>query len=101
MRSARRRWMCPGSLSCDRLDEFDGVGNSAEDPVLHLDHVHRRIVIPTVGGGTTVFQQDAFVSAIVGLAHRRVNANVRGDSSQNNVRDSLLAKNQVEVSGAE
>ncbi len=54
-----------------------------------------------VGRTTAVFQQKAFVAAVICLAHRRRDADIGGDSGEDNVLDALLVEDEFEVGGAE
>lgn len=75
----------------ERGKKFLRVGNCAEDP-LHLNHLQRRPIISKVGRPCAVFQQKAFVAAIVGFAHRCVDADIGRDAGQNKVGDPLFRK---------
>jgi hypothetical protein len=73
----------------------------AEHAALHLDHLQRVLVVALVGGGAAILEQHAFEAAVVGLAHRGVDADVGGDAGQHDVLDAAQPQHQLEVGGAE
>jgi hypothetical protein len=68
---------------------------------LHLDHLQRVVVVAPVGRAAAVLDQHAFEAAVVGLAHRGVDADVGGDAGQHDVLDAAQPQHQFEVGGAE
>ena len=73
----------------------------AEHAALHLDHLERVVVVALVGRAAAVLQQHAFEAAVVGFAHRGVDADVGGDAGQHDVVDAAQPQHQLEVGGAE
>ena len=69
----------------------------AENATLHGDHLQRRQVVAVVGGRGAVRQQQAFEAAVVGVAHRGVDADVGRDAGQDQVLDAARAQHQFEV----
>ena len=59
------------------------------------------VVVALVGGGTAILDQHAFEAAVVGFAHRGVDADVGGDAGQHDVLDAAQPQHQFEVGGAE
>src|ERR1700733_8348115 len=58
-------------------------------------------MVAAIGRGTAVFQKQTFVTAIVRFTHGGVNAHVGGDASENDVGNSALAENQIQIRCAE
>jgi hypothetical protein len=59
------------------------------------------LVVGTVGGAATIFEQQAFEPAVVGLAHRRMDADVGRDPRQGEIGDAAQPQHQFEIGGAE
>src|SRR4051794_16392051 len=103
---APRRWMkaCRMALSGpsrEARDERQAVADRAEDAALHRHHLDRRLVVAPVGGAAAVLEQQALEAAVVGLAHRGVDADVSRDAGQHDIADAAGAQDQLEVGGAE
>ena len=77
------------------------VADGAKHAALHLDHVQRRRVVAGIGGAAAIRQQQAFEAAIVGVPHRRVDADIGGDAGQDDVADAARAQDQFQVGGVE
>ena len=77
------------------------IGHRAEHAALHRDHLERGPMVALVGRAGAVRQQQALVAAIVGVAHRRVHADVGRDAGERDVLDALAAEQQVEIGGVE
>mmetsp|Transcript_51052 Transcript_51052/g.108458 ORF Transcript_51052/g.108458 Transcript_51052/m.108458 type:complete len:238 (-) Transcript_51052:5-718(-) len=69
--------------------------------MLHRDHLQRCQVVAVVGGACAIREHQAFVAAVVRLSHRGVNADVRGDATEDNVLDTLGAEDHVKIRGVE
>lgn len=52
-------------------------------------------------GSAAVRQHDAAVAAVIGLAHRGVDADFRGDAGDQQVFDAAIGKDQAEIGGVE
>jgi len=59
------------------------------------------LVVGTVGGAATIFEQQALEPAVVGLAHRRMDADVGRDPRQREIGDAAQSQHQFEIGGAE
>ena len=68
---------------------------------MHLDHLQRGGVVSRVGGAAAIFQQQTLKATVVGVAHRRVDADVGGDAGQDHVDDAAGAQDQFQVGGVE
>ena len=78
--------------------EFDTAPNT---PPCILTILSGAVVIAPVGGAAAILEQQALEAAIVGFAHRGVDADVGGDAGEHEVRDAALAQDQLEIGGAE
>ena len=79
--------------------EGGGVRHRAEDAALHLDHLDRGEVVAVVGGAAAILEQQAFVAAVIGLAHGGVDADIGGDAGKDDVVDAALVEDQFEIGG--
>jgi hypothetical protein len=59
------------------------------------------LMVRSVGGTATIFEQQAFEPAIIRLAHRRVHADVGGDAGEHEVRNFAQPQYQFEIGCAE
>ena len=107
-RFERRRPLC-GIVDDDWCDGVHGSasrkagrrGDGAEHAALHLDHVDRGEMVLDLGRAAAVREQQALVAAVVGVAHRRVHADVGGDAGEDDVADALRPQHEFEVGGEE
>ncbi|EGE55512.1 hypothetical protein RHECNPAF_9300166 [Rhizobium etli CNPAF512] len=58
-------------------------------------------MVAVIGRAAAIFQQQAFETAVIGLAHRGGDADIGGDAGQDDVCDALLVEDQFKVGGAE
>src|SRR5208282_6530139 len=86
--------------SPERRQQRFGFRHSSEHATLHLDHLDRMLVVRSVGGAAAILEQQTFEPTIVGLAHRRVNADIGGDAGQHQVGYAPQPQHQFEIGGA-
>ena len=94
-RGGRAR-VAPRARQCVRR-----VGDPAEDAALRLDHLQRDALELGEVRADAVGQHDAFVAAVVRLAHRRVHAHLGGDAADDQRLDAAVVQDEVEVGGEE
>src|SRR5882724_328753 len=58
-------------------------------------------MVGTVGGAAAILEQQAFEASVVGLAHRRMDADVGRDARQHEVGNAAQPQHQFEIGGAE
>src|ERR1700674_5003789 len=85
----------------ERSDKGCRIGYRAEHATLHLYHLDRVVVVAFVGRATTIFEQQALETAIVGFAHGGMHADVGGDAGEHDIFDPAQAQHQLEIGGAE
>jgi hypothetical protein len=68
---------------------------------LHLDHLDSVVVIALVGRAAAVLEQQALEPAVVGLAHRCVDADVGRDPGQYDVVDAAQTQHELEIGRTE
>src|SRR4029079_4762152 len=78
-------------------NECRGIGHGSEDTTLHRDHLQRGAIIAVIGRASTIGEHQTLIAAIVGIAHRGVNANVGGDSTKHDVLNSAPAKKKIQI----
>ena len=71
------------------------IRHPAEDAALRRDHREARFVELREIGGAAVGEHDAAVAAIVGLAHRGVDADLGGDAADDQRLDAAIAAASV------
>lgn len=54
-------------------------------------------MVAYIGCAGTILQYQAFIPAIIGFPHRGMNADVRGDSGENQMRNSARSQNQIKI----
>lgn len=64
---------------------------------LHFDHIHGGLMIGGIRGGTAILEQQTFVSHIIGVAHGGVDAHIGRHTGQDNVADTLVAQDQLQI----
>ena len=82
------------------MKRFEQCGRSSDRAIVAADqakHVQRRFVLRHVEGCATVFEEQAFVTAIVGVAEGRLHTVVGGNAGDHKVSDSLAAQDLVEI----
>ena len=67
-------------LSCNRGDERLGVCDGTKDASLHLDHLQGSQVVSVVRCPCTIREHQAFITAVIRLSHRGVNADIGGNA---------------------
>ncbi len=84
--------------SWQRLREGVDVATAPEHPALHLDHVDCGEMVLDLGRRAAIFEQQAFIAAVIGVAHGGVHADVGGDAGQHDVANvSSILQHQFEV----
>ena len=73
------------------------VGDPAEDAALGLDHLEADAVELREVGGAAVGEHDAAVAAVVGLADRRVHADLGGHAADEQRVDAAVLQDLLEV----
>ena len=58
-------------------------------------------MVGRIGRRAAVFEQHAFVAAVVAVTHRGVHADVGGDAGEHDIADATGAQHQIEIGGAE
>jgi len=76
-------------------DELLRSAVSAEDTSLHGDHLESEEIVSGIGGSSAVTDDEALVTAIIGLTHGSVNAHIGGDTHKDDVLDLLGAEDQI------
>jgi hypothetical protein len=66
-----------------------------------LDYLDRRAVVALVCRSRAVLEQQALVTAIVGLAHRGVDADVSGNAREHGMGDAARSEGEVQIGGIE
>ena len=74
---------------CQRSDKFLGSGDSTKDTSLLLNHRNGCVMILWIGRSTTICEQDAFISHIVGMAHSSMNTDIRCHTRKDNILNAL------------
>mmetsp|Transcript_27437 Transcript_27437/g.67718 ORF Transcript_27437/g.67718 Transcript_27437/m.67718 type:complete len:398 (-) Transcript_27437:29-1222(-) len=69
----------------------------SKNTTLHRDHLAGRVMIPLVGRAGSVREQQALVSHVVGVAHRRVHADVGRHAREDDVADAVGPQDEVKV----
>ena len=77
------------------------VGDPAEDAALGLDHLQAHLVEFGKVGGAAIRQHDAAIAAVVGLAHRGVDADLGGDAADQQILDAVFLQHVAEFGGVE
>ena len=90
-------WSGHGIASMKAVERRDG----AEHAALHLDHLESGEMIAVVGRGAAILEQHTFEAAIVGFAHRRMNADIGRDAGQDDIVDAARPQHEFEIGGAE
>src|SRR5882762_517497 len=85
----------------ERLDKHMGLGHRTENASLHLNHFECGQMIAVIRRPGAVGKQEALVPAVVGLTHRGMDADIRGNAGQDNVLDAFLPQKHVEVRAIE
>src|SRR5215831_15389579 len=93
--------VCVLARGGQRLEEVPGMRDPAEDATLRLDHGEGRLLELGEVRGDAVLQDEAVVSAIVGLAHGGVYAHFGSDPAHHEVADAAMFEDAVEVRGVE
>src|SRR5690349_2347055 len=77
------------------------VGDPTKNAALGLDHAQAHGVKLGEVRRAAVARHDAAVAAIVGLAHRRVHAHLRGDAAHDQALDAAVLQDGAEIGGVE
>src|SRR5215472_12404634 len=85
------------SCSCKGCQQRRGGRDPAEDAALRLDHRDAGSVEFGEVRAGAVFQHQAVEAAVVGLAHRGVDADLGGDAADEKLRDVAAAQHGFEV----
>ena len=91
------RWRAPAIA----LSTCSRTGDPAEDAALSLDHRQARLLELREIGTHAVGQHEAAEAAVVGFAHRGVDADFGGDAADDELLDAAVAQDQLEVGGVE
>src|SRR6266446_4897998 len=79
-------------------DRFGGC-DPAEDATLRLDHAQPHLLKLREIRADAIGYDDAFVAAVVRLAHRGIDADLGGDPADDQLRDAAVLQHRVEVGG--
>lgn len=77
------------------------MGDPAENPALSLDHSKAHFLKFREVRTDAVFGDKAIVATVVGFAHRRIDADFRGYSRDDELPNATILENGVEVGGEE
>src|SRR6516164_8168474 len=83
------------------FDDGLGRGDPAGDAALRLDHAQPHLLKLREVGSDAISNDEAVVAAVVGLAHRRIDADLGGDPADDQLGDAAVLQHRVEVGGEE
>src|SRR5215469_8441228 len=95
-------FIASSSSSGCRERGHDGLGGSdpTEDAALRLDHPQPDLLEFREVRTHAIGNNEAVVAAVVGFAHRGVDANLGGDPADDQLSDAAVLQHRVEVGGA-
>ncbi len=77
------------------------MSNSSEQAALHLHHMECCEIVVVVGRASAVAEQQTFISTVVRLPYRRVDADIGGDSGKYKVSDAVVAQDKIKLGSVE
>ena len=84
----------PRSASADCRDDIGRVPHPAEDAALRLDHPEAHVLEFGEVGTHAILGHEAVVAAVVGLAHRGVDAHFGGDAGDDELGDAAVLQDR-------
>src|SRR6202050_415593 len=93
------RFLVPrlSALSFQRRDHVLALPHPAENSTLGLDHFQPHLLEPWKIRTDAVFRNEAVVATIVGFAHRRIDANLGGDTGHHQLCDAVVLQDRVRI----
>jgi hypothetical protein len=81
----------------DNVDELFRCGHATKDATRLLCRFDASVVKRGICSGGTVLKEKTFETSVVGITHGRGNANIGGDSGEDEVLDASVAEDDVQV----